>query len=112
MEEPDDGLLARLLWCWPDPVAFDTARRALDIAFAIRSLDRLRSLEMHDNSEGTMRRSTCRSRKQRGRAAMTPSLSLPLIATLSTVCDFRRFAARSGTFPLLTLWSERMARTS
>jgi hypothetical protein len=46
LRDPDDGLLARFLWSWPTPVPFDIAERAPDIEFAIRSLDRLRMLEL------------------------------------------------------------------
>jgi len=51
MREPDDGLLARFLWAWPDPVKFNLTGRTPDIEFAIRSLDRLRLLELHPAEE-------------------------------------------------------------
>lgn len=53
MEEPDDGLLARFLYCWPDPIPFNRSHAAHDLEFAVRALDRLRLLDMHRNSEGT-----------------------------------------------------------
>lgn len=46
MESPDDGLLARFAWCWPDPVPFDLAAAAPATGFAIRALDRLRCLTL------------------------------------------------------------------
>ena len=46
MSDPDDGLLARFLWSWPTPKTFELGRRIPDVDFAIRSLDRLRELEM------------------------------------------------------------------
>jgi hypothetical protein len=46
MRDADDGLLARFLWFWPDPVPFDLARAAPDPGWATEALDRLRLLEM------------------------------------------------------------------
>jgi Protein of unknown function (DUF3987)/Bifunctional DNA primase/polymerase, N-terminal len=46
MADADDGLLARFLWLWPEPVAFQRPKRPLGVEFAIRALDRLRQLEM------------------------------------------------------------------
>ena len=46
MREADDGLLARLLWAWPDPVLFKLSRNAPNADWAIDSLDRLRWLEL------------------------------------------------------------------
>jgi hypothetical protein len=54
MAEADDGLLARFIWCWPDPIPFDRPHTVPDTAFATRALDRLRQLEMHRNSDGTL----------------------------------------------------------
>jgi hypothetical protein len=45
MAEPDDGLLARFCWVWPNPVPFAIARNAPNVDFAITALDRLRRLE-------------------------------------------------------------------
>jgi hypothetical protein len=44
--EPDDGLLARMLWAWPEPLQFRLGKAAPDTSFAIEALDRLRMLEM------------------------------------------------------------------
>jgi hypothetical protein len=46
MQEADDGLLARFMWFWPDPVPFQRPMRPPAIEFSIRALDRLRQLEM------------------------------------------------------------------
>jgi hypothetical protein len=46
MREADDGLLARLLWAWPDPVLFKLSRSAPNAEWAIDSLDRLRRLDL------------------------------------------------------------------
>jgi hypothetical protein len=54
MADPDDGLLARFLWCWPDPMPFKRSHATLDVEFAIRSLDRLRLLDLHRNTDGTL----------------------------------------------------------
>jgi Protein of unknown function (DUF3987) len=45
-EGADDGLLARFMWFWPDPVPFDLGRRPPETAAAVRRLDRLRQLEL------------------------------------------------------------------
>jgi hypothetical protein len=46
MGEADDGLLARLLWAWPDPIPFKLGHRAPGVDWAIRALDRLRCLDL------------------------------------------------------------------
>jgi hypothetical protein len=46
MRTGDDGLLARFLWAWPDPIPFRLARRAPRIGWAIEALDRLRWLDL------------------------------------------------------------------
>jgi hypothetical protein len=46
MSGADDGLLARVLWLWPDPVEFRLARETPDTAWAIDALDRLRELDL------------------------------------------------------------------
>jgi hypothetical protein len=51
MREPDDGLLARVLWAWPDPIEFDLGQQTPDTEFAIRSLDRLRLLELQPGDQ-------------------------------------------------------------
>jgi hypothetical protein len=51
MREADDGLLARFIWLWLDPVPFDLARDAPDPAWATEASDRLRLLEMTPGRE-------------------------------------------------------------
>src|SRR5260221_12383840 len=46
MRGPDDGLFARPLWTWPDPVPFQLSRQAPGAQFAINALDRLRELDL------------------------------------------------------------------
>ncbi|MDE2006579.1 MAG: DUF3987 domain-containing protein [Rhodospirillales bacterium] len=46
MEEADDGLLARILWSWPDPIPFRLGREAPGAAWATVALDRLRLLSL------------------------------------------------------------------
>ena len=46
MADADDGLLARLLWTWPDPVPFRLGREAPGVAWATVCLDRLRLLDL------------------------------------------------------------------
>ena len=42
----DDGLLARFLWAWPDPIPFRLAEVPTRTAWAIEALDRLRLLNL------------------------------------------------------------------
>ena len=44
--EADDGLMARFVWGWPDPLPFRLGRVAPNVEFAAEALDRLRALEM------------------------------------------------------------------
>jgi Protein of unknown function (DUF3987) len=46
MADADDGLLARLLWTWPDPIPFRLGREAPGVAWATAALDRLRLLDL------------------------------------------------------------------
>jgi hypothetical protein len=46
MAEADDGLLARILWGWPDPVPFKLGIEPSGIVWAIEALDRLRELDL------------------------------------------------------------------
>jgi len=50
MRDVDDGLLARILWLWPDPIGFRLGRETPDSAWAIAALDRLRELDLHAES--------------------------------------------------------------
>ena len=50
MDEADDGLLARMCWFWPDPVAFHLASVAPATEWAIAALDRLRLLDLATES--------------------------------------------------------------
>ncbi len=47
--EVDDGLMARFIFFWPDPVDFDLATTPPDTEQATKMLDRLRELEMEAN---------------------------------------------------------------
>ncbi len=46
MCDADDGLLARILWSWPDAVPFHLSRRAPNSEWAIEAFDRLRWLDL------------------------------------------------------------------
>ena len=46
LREADDGLLARLLWVWPEPVRFRLGRQIPGVRWAITALDRLREIEL------------------------------------------------------------------
>jgi hypothetical protein len=49
--EPDDGLLARVTWFWPNPLPFRLGRAAPNTAWAVASLDRLRQLDLTASDE-------------------------------------------------------------
>jgi hypothetical protein len=51
MRGPDDGLLARFLWLWPDPVPFDIGHRRPGASWAVGALDRLRELELQPGEQ-------------------------------------------------------------
>ena len=44
--EADDGLLARFIWAWPDPLPFRLGRKAPAAQWAVEALDRLRLLDL------------------------------------------------------------------
>jgi hypothetical protein len=45
-EEPDDGLLARFMWFWPETVEFHITERKDTAEWAVTCFDRLRTLEL------------------------------------------------------------------
>lgn len=45
-QEADDGLLARMIWAWPEPKPFRLSRTAPNVDFAVSALDKLRLLEL------------------------------------------------------------------
>jgi hypothetical protein len=46
LTDADDGLLARFLWFWPEPVPFRRPKTAPNLAFAVSAFERLSLLEM------------------------------------------------------------------
>jgi hypothetical protein len=52
MNDADDGLLARFIWLWPEPVPFAVPSRTPGIDAAIHRLDRLRMLQLQDAPAG------------------------------------------------------------
>jgi hypothetical protein len=46
MREADDGLLARILWSWPEPITFRLGTEAPRAHWAICAFDRLRELDL------------------------------------------------------------------
>jgi hypothetical protein len=44
--EADDGLLARIVWAWPEPKPFRLGRKAPNVDFATAAFDKLRLLEL------------------------------------------------------------------
>jgi hypothetical protein len=46
MRGADDGLLARIMWIWPDAIPFRLGQRTPGVAWAIGALDRLRELDL------------------------------------------------------------------
>jgi hypothetical protein len=51
MREADDGLLSRMLWSWPDPIAFRLGHKTPAAEWAVRALDRLRELDLQPGIE-------------------------------------------------------------
>jgi hypothetical protein len=50
MQDPDDGLLSRILWTWPEPMPFSLGRHTPNAEWAIENLDRLRELGLQPGS--------------------------------------------------------------
>lgn len=48
MSGPDDGLLSRWCWFWPDPIRFKLGTVAPDVSFAAAAFERLGLLEMRE----------------------------------------------------------------
>lgn len=46
MQELDDGLMARILWSWPDPIEFRLGRSIPELSRAIAAFDKLRELDL------------------------------------------------------------------
>jgi hypothetical protein len=53
MRGADDGLLARILWAWPEPILFRLGRAAPGAEWAIRALDPLRELDLRPGDPPT-----------------------------------------------------------
>jgi hypothetical protein len=53
MRQADDGLLARILWFWPEPIPFRLGRHAPGKEWGIRALDRLRELDLQRGDTAT-----------------------------------------------------------
>lgn len=51
MREADDGLLARMLWSWPNPLPFRLGVAPTHGPWAIAALDRLRELDLHHHGD-------------------------------------------------------------
>ena len=51
MKDPDDGLLARFLWSWPQFAEFKIGKAPPNVEWAINALDRLRMLQMTDGPD-------------------------------------------------------------
>ena len=51
MRDADDGLLARMLWVWPNPITFRLGEAPTQAPWAIAALDRLRELDLHREGE-------------------------------------------------------------
>lgn len=52
MNDADDGLLARFMWLWPEPLPFDLPTRAPDMVFPVAAFMRLHALQMQMGPEG------------------------------------------------------------
>jgi hypothetical protein len=54
LNEIDDGLAARIIWFWPEPLPFRLSRATPGTEFATAALDRLRLLTMREVAPGKM----------------------------------------------------------
>jgi hypothetical protein len=125
MKTPDDGLLARFIWVWPDPIPFRRSRVPSDVEFATRSLDRLRELDFQHHSDGTFapyfvpleERAAARleafgAAMQRRRDLSTGPLrsafgkARGLALRLSLVIEFLWWCERDGFYPPPTVISD------
>jgi hypothetical protein len=52
--DSDDGLLARMLWAWPESIPFRLGERAPGVELAIDRLDRLRELDLRAGESGPL----------------------------------------------------------
>jgi len=50
--EADDGLLARVLWAWPEPIDFELRDATPQVEWAIEAVDRLRELGLRKDEHG------------------------------------------------------------
>jgi hypothetical protein len=52
MQDADDGMLARFMWIWPEPLPFDLPQNAPDMDFPVNAFLRLHALQMQEGPEG------------------------------------------------------------
>jgi hypothetical protein len=113
-EEPDDGLLARFMWFWPEPVEFHITERKDTAEWAVTCFDRLRDLKLagdKDNLHPVMvpltpsavRRlevfgQALQKRKETAAGLMRSTIGKGrgLILRLSLVLEFLHWCARDG----------------
>jgi hypothetical protein len=95
MADADDGLLARFLWFWPEPVLFQRPKTVPNIAFAISAFERLSLLEMgpapeRSSAEGLRSKDVSECEKR------TMAKSAPIIVPLTEVAaaQLESFARR------------------
>jgi hypothetical protein len=76
LADADDGLLARFLWFWPEPIPFRRPKAAPNTAFAISAFERLSLLEMGPPD-------TPRSTERSGRTGTGTTASSPITVSLT-----------------------------
>ena len=76
LADADDGLLARFLWFWPEPIPFRRPKIALNLEFAISAFERLSLLEMGPAAP-------LRSKDRHERVANAADTSAPMTVPLA-----------------------------
>jgi hypothetical protein len=83
--ETDDGLLARIVWAWPEPKPFRLGRNAPNVDFAISALDKFRLLELNAGTPESLTAPVCVPLADAG---------LPMIETFA--CDMQESQQSAG----------------
>jgi hypothetical protein len=107
MQGPDDGLLARFIWFWPDPFPFNKPNRPPAADWAITAFDRLRTLDLAADEDGSTpllvmlddaaaQRLVRFAQLMQERKEMTIGKARGLVLQLSLVLEYLRWCGEDG----------------